>query len=655
MTKQHYFNDVLGRHLEGFELRPEQEEMAMAVSVALNTGKHLIVEAGTGVGKSLAYLIPLTEWVLDIKNGEESGQMRAVVSTYTKALQQQLVEKDLPFLRNNIFNGMRFALCIGSENYVCLRRLKQAKTHSLFEPDEAVQVSNLFKWADRTIGGTRAEVDIPHKLWQKVCRESDVCYGRECRHSNECFYQRAKAEERRAHILVTNHHLFFAHVASGWNVLPSFGPVVFDEAHELEDVAADYLGVEVSNYKLKNLLDAILSPQGKGLVSRLGWLLPSLYREIFMAVDGVRKDGEIFFSTLSEKLEGSSTLRVHEKGFISKDLADSLIRLSEEMKIIRESSNNEEEEKEITALILRCEALSLSLRFILDQELENHVYWLEKDNKRLRFVATPLDIASMLRADVFDIVKPAILTSATLATGEGFAYIQERLGLSDAKTLLLDSPFDYKKQALLYVPSDIGEPKSEFFEGDLINRINDILAITMGRTLVLFTSYSLLLKVYNSIRIPGLRLLMQGEMDSYRLLQEFRKDEHAVLCGTYTFWQGIDVPGDALQCVVITKLPFAVPDEPVIEARLEVLNREGRNPFYNYQIPKAAILLKQGFGRLIRTRTDKGVVVILDSRLMTRRYGMQFIKSLPRCKITASMDDIGRFLGIKEAFAQTES
>lgn len=648
-----YFGEsgLLSGILSGYEPRPEQAEMSEAIAAALRNKEHIIAEAGTGVGKSLAYLVPLIEWVLTSEDQEDSGQRRAVVSTYTKALQKQLVEKDLPFLRDKVFKGMRFALCIGSENYVCLRRLRQAKNYSLFDLDEAAQSDNLFKWVDRTSSGIRSEVDISYKLWQKVCRESDVCYGRECRYFNDCFYQKAKAEERRAHILIANHHLFFAHVASGWNVLPSFGPVVFDEAHELEDVAADYLGVEVSNYRLRNLLDAILSPQEKGLVVRLGWLHPPLYREIFMIVDSARKDGEAFFSTLAGKLEGASTLRIHEKGFVSKDLADSITRLSEELKIIRESSNNEEEEKEITALILRCEAFSLSLRFIIDQELENHVYWVEKDNKRLRFVATPLDVAAILRTNVFDVVSPAILTSATLATGEGFGYIQERLGLPGARTLLLHSPFDYKKQALLYVPSDIGEPKSEFFEGDIINRINDILNITRGRTLVLFTSYGLLLKVYNSITVPGLRLLMQGEMDSYRLLQEFRREEHAVLCGTYTFWQGIDVPGEDLQCVIITKLPFAVPDEPVIEARLEALNREGRNPFYHYQIPEAAILLKQGFGRLIRTKTDKGVVVILDSRLRTKGYGMQFIKSLPGCKITASMDDVGRFIGMKETFA----
>lgn len=644
MTKQHCFNDILGSHLEGFELRPEQEDMATAVSVALNTGKHLIVEAGTGVGKSLAYLIPLAEWVFNIKVSDDPGQRRAVVSTYTKALQRQLVEKDLPFLRDNIFNDLRFALCVGSENYLCQRRLGQAKFHGLFDMEEAGAVDALLLWAKRTTTGLRSEIDVRHKLWQKVCRESDLCYGRACRHFNDCSYQKAKMSERKAHILVTNHHLFFANVVSDWNALPPFGPVVFDEAHELEDVAADYLGVEVSNYKLRNLLDTILNPSGKGAVSRIDHLAPNLSLKVRTTVNTVRMRGELFFNELSEKLKSQSTLRVREKGVIANDLSEALIKLSAELRAINGPSGSEDEEKELIALALRCEVFALSLRVIIEQELDGHVYWAERDGRRLRLVATPIDVSSVLKPQVFDLVSPAVMTSATLSTNRNFNYIKERLGLAEAGTLLLHSPFDYKQQAMLYLPDDIGEPNSARFEEDLIKRIYEILTVTMGRTLVLFTSYSLLTKTYNAISIQGLKILMQGDMDSYRLLQEFRRDEHSALFGTYTFWQGIDIPGDDLQCVIITRLPFAVPDEPVIEARLETLAREGKNPFYHYQIPQAIILLKQGFGRLIRTKTDKGVVAILDPRLRTKGYGRHFLKSLPECKIALSIDDIGSFI-----------
>jgi ATP-dependent DNA helicase DinG len=354
--------------------------------------------------------------------------------------------------------------------------------------------------------------------------------------------------------------------------------------------------------------------------------------------------GDAFFHELSERLKDSTTLRIHERGFIKDDLSDPLTKLADALGMLQESSKEEEEIKEITTLALRCEAFVMSLRVIIEQELEDHVYWAEKDGRRLRLVATPIDIASILKTQVFDVLSPAILTSATLSTNGNFDYIKERLGLNDAETLLLYSPFDYNKQALLYIPNNIKEPGTEGFEEDVISFLKRIFEITKGRTLVLFTSYSLLTKTYDKLEIPDLEILRQGNMDSFRLIQEFRENNHSVLFGTYTFWQGIDIPGDDLQCVIITKLPFAVPDEPVIEARIEALVREGKNPFYHYQIPQAAILLKQGFGRLIRTKTDRGVVVILDSRIWTKRYGIQFLKSLPQCKIATSLHDIEEFI-----------
>lgn len=635
---------ILSDILPGYEPRIEQLRMSEAVADALKDNEHLIVEAGTGVGKSLAYLIPLVEWVLLREDSDSTGNRRAVVSTYTKALQRQLVEKDLPFLKENIFNDLRFALCLGSENYICLRRLGQAKTHGLFDTDETEAVNILLRWVKRTHTGIRSDMDVPQQLWQKVCRESDLCYGKECKKFDDCFYQKAKAEERRAHILVVNHHLFFANIVSGWNVMPSFGPVIFDEAHELEDVAADYLGIEVSNYKLRSLLDAVLSPHGKGLATRLNWLSPSALLEIRAIVDMARNCGEVFFNGLKERLNGSTTLRIHGRGFIKNDLSGAIVSLKEMLENLSGSEEDGDDEKEISALALRSEALALSLISILEQELEGHVYWAERDGRRLRIVATPIRIASELKTQVFDAVSHAIMTSATLATNGSFDFIKERLGLPDVKTVLLDSPFDYKNQALLYIPEDIKEPGSDEFEEELTKRIKEILCITMGRTLVLFTSYTLLSKAYKSIVIPGLRLLRQGDMDSYRLMQEFRNDEHSVLFGTYTFWQGIDIPGDDLQCVVITKLPFAVPDDPVIEARMEALEREAKNPFYHYQIPQAIIMLKQGFGRLIRSKTDRGTVAILDSRVRTKFYGKEFLKSLPECKIAMSIDDIGSFI-----------
>ncbi len=631
--------EAISKALDGHESRPEQIEMAAAVDNALRDENHLIVEAGTGVGKSLAYLLPLIRWVLN----NESEHRKAVVSTYTKALQRQLFEKELPLLKDKIFNELRFALCLGSENYLCLRRLEKTKTLGLFD-EPLIQINSLLRWAKRTSTGIKAELYAAHYTWQKVCRESDACYGKDCKKYDICFYQKAKAKERMSHILVTNHHLFFANVVSDWKVIPHFNVCVFDEAHELEDVAADYLGVEVSNMKFKYLLDSIISPTGKGLLIHLKWLSANALAEIGGMVNLVRLRGEAFFNELDNVMGESSTKRVYQQGIVKDNLSEGLLELSKHLKSLGASSQDEDEQRDISAHAMRCDAFRASLKSILDQELENHVYWAERDRRRARIVATPIDVASILKARVFDVLSSTVLSSATLATNGRFDYIKQRLGLPDAKCLLLHSPFNYKEQSLLYIPDDIVDPNNKEFEESLIKRLKEILNVMMGRTLVLFTNYKLLTTAYNDIEIAGLKLFRQGDMDSYSLISEFRSNSNSALFGTYTFWQGIDIPGDDLQCVVITKLPFAVPDEPIIQARTEAVAMSGKNPFYDYQVPQAAILLKQGFGRLIRTKKDRGVVAILDTRVMTKGYGRQFLKSLPDSKITASLDELRHFI-----------
>ena len=642
-----FANDgILSHRLENYEYRHQQVIMAEAIADNINNNSHLIVEAGTGVGKSLAYLIPFILWAI-------KENKKVVISTFTKALQYQLVNKDIPFLKDALSLDFSFALCVGGENYLCLRRLNQAGSHGLFELDETEALKELFKWKDRTKTGLKSDMDFEPmpKLWQKVCREGDICFGKKCSYYDKCFYQRAKAVERKAHILITNHHLFFAHIASGWNVLPKFDSIVFDEAHQLEDVASGYLGIEVSNYRIKNLINTISNPfTRKGLLSRLEWLTLQTISEINLLTNKVRRAGDGFFGVLSEKLDGT-TKRIRVENFIPNLLKEPLINLSEGLKPLMKSAENYEDEKEILSLIDRCITLSSDIDSIISQTLTDHVYWGEIDGKRIRIAATPIDISSTLREQIFENIKPVILTSATLSVKGDFSFLRERVGLNNGNELALDSPFNYRENVMIYTPNGISDPKdTEEFKRDVIDSIKFILNITHGRTLILFTSYEMLNKAYDALnrlnssnRLNSLNFLRQGEMDSYKLIEEFKNGDNLVLLGTHTFWQGIDIPGDALQCVIIVRLPFQVPDDPVTEARLEKLKENGKNPFIHYQIPNAILMFKQGFGRLIRTQSDKGIVAILDPRVRTRFYGERFLSALPDCIRTDSIEKVEEF------------
>ena len=615
--------------------------MAEAVGNTIEENTHLIVEAGTGVGKSLAYLIPFILWT-------QKENKKAVFSTYTKALQHQLVDKDIPFLKDALKIDFSFALCVGGENYLCLRRFNQSGSHGLFELDETDDLKKLYEWKDKTKTGLKSDIGFEPlpKLWKKVCREGDICFGRKCGYYEQCFYQKAKAVERSSHVLVTNHHLFFAHIASGWNVLPKFDGIVFDEAHQLEDVAAGYLGIEVSNYRLKSLVDAIANPStGKGLLSRLEWLTPYSFVEINSLSGSVRSAGDKFFSILYGRLE-EPTKRIRERNFMPNLLHEPLAELREGLKSVVGMVKKEEEEKEVLSLIERCTALSGDIADIIEQRLPEHVYWAEVEGRRRSLFATPIDMAPILRSQIFENISPVILTSATLSIHGDFTFLKERLGINNGDELALDSPFNYRDNAMVYISSDVSDPKdAEAFERDVIDSIKVILNITQGRTLILFTSYEMLNKTYNALidDNSGISFLRQGEMDSYKLVEEFKKNSHTVLLGTHTFWQGVDIPGDALQCVIIVRLPFQVPDDPVTEARLERLKENGKDPFISYQIPNAILLFKQGFGRLIRTQNDKGIVAILDPRVRTRFYGKRFLDSLPDCIRTESIEEIKEF------------
>ena len=616
-----------------YEHRPQQIAMAEAVEKALSTQTHLVVEAGTGVGKSLAYLVPVILWV-------KEENCRVVISTYTKALQQQLVEKDLPFLKK-VISDFRFALCVGGENYLCLRRFDHLRMGNLYEQSEVRALNRLFEWSTATRTGLRSDLDIEPSpaLWNKACRQADLCFGKDCGLYKDCFYQKARAYEQQSQILVANHHLFFADMATGGNVLPLYKAVVFDEAHQVEEVATNYLGVEITNFSVKYLLDSLLSQRTrKGLLTRLT-AQGAEVQIVRGMMDGLRVVADNFFLNLHPILHEMPAIRIRQRNIVPDILSEPLLKLKDAL--LELTVETHEEELEVKAFAGRAQGLAAAVRINLEQSAEGFVYWAEREHARYRLVSSPIDVAEMLRENLFGKTATVVLTSATLSAAGTFTYIKSRLGLDAPAELLLDSPFDFENQAMLYIASGLEDQQAAGYQEKFDEELQSVLSITQGRTLVLFTSYGQLRKSAETLRreMPDLGFLCQGEMPAYRLIEQFKGLPNTVLMGTASFWQGIDVPGNALQCVVIAKLPFAVPDDPIVEARMEIL----KNPFFEYQVPQATLLFRQGFGRLIRTKIDKGAVAVLDSRIMTKNYGKWFLKSIPKCRISDDREELRKF------------
>lgn len=651
MNLDNIFNPqgLLARHLENFEFRPQQEQMANAVVFAIESNKHLLVEAGTGVGKSLSYLIPFIMWT-------KEANKRVVVSTYTKTLQEQLVKKDLPFLKKALNIDFEFTLCMGGQNYLCLRRLYQGFNQRLFESErEWDDIKNIRKWQEKTESGLYADLPFEPKepTWQKVCRESDLCLGKECQYKSKCFYRKARFKAEKSQILVINHHLFFANLASGNRVLPDFQAVVFDEAHTLQDVATEYLGIEINNYKIRYFLDSIYNPQSeKGFLNRIRKINKSQANNIEECVNNLRHAGDLFFADLVSRFGSESIVqRIREKDFIFNHLKEPMMALLISLKEVLNGATDEENIIQIKSFISRGKELKENLEAVINQSLDGNVYWIEilarQRWSRYSLFAAPIDISVEFKKKVLEKTKPVIFTSATLSTSGNFEFTKNSLGIDEAEEILLNSPFDFNYQTIIYIPTGLADPSQEFkfYQKQAIEEIKKIVVLTQGRSFVLFTNYRMLATAGNILKedLKGFNILCQGDAPRYKLLEKFKKEKQAILLGTNTFWQGVDVPGKALECVIITKLPFAVPDDPITEARMEEIQKQKKNPFLHYQIPQAIIMLRQGFGRLIRRKTDIGVVAILDSRVKTRFYGKTFLKALPKCKVVHKLEEVRKF------------
>jgi ATP-dependent DNA helicase DinG len=638
---------------ELYEFRPQQLEMAAAVERAIEQEKHLLVEAGTGVGKSFAYLLPAIDYAVRLKK-------RVIVSTHTISLQEQLIEKDIPLIQSVYPQEFSAVLVKGRSNYLCQRRLEQARGRQgmLFDrPEQRQSLLEIHDWAQRTTDGSLADLpQAPHAgVWDRVCAEHGNCLGKRCNFYQKCFWQSAKRRMQSGDLLVVNHALFFSDLAlrmAGVNYLPKYDLVILDEAHTVEDVAAEHFGLGVSENGLRHQLRTLYDPKrGKGILSTHG----AAANDAIGDVVDLHSRIEFFFERWIEWQEtsGRANGRVHEAGAVNNDVSPRLRELALHIKSILATVKEPEEIAELGAMAEKTAFLAEELDAIVQQKMPDAVYWVEFGSKTRRNVslrAAPVNVAAGLRTHLFEKVRSVTVCSATLCTGHpshdtpdgadpSFAYIVSRLGAEGAQTLALGSPFDYAKQATLYIESDLPQPSDQrrFLEA-ACGRILHYLKQTSGGAFVLFTSYSSLMESAQRLREPleqlGLPLLIQGKGTSRKmLLDQFRATPNSVLFGTASFWQGIDVRGEALRNVIIVKLPFSVPDEPLIQARLEAITRAGGNAFMEYTVPEAIMRLKQGFGRLIRCKTDTGIVVILDSRIKTKRYGRLFLEALPACGV----------------------
>ncbi len=684
---------LLSKIHPAYEFRRGQLQMGQAVEEAIAEKRHLIVEAGTGTGKTLAYLLPV------IRSGK-----RVIISTGTKNLQEQLFQKDVPFLERALFadGGSKLSVCYmkGRNNYLCRKKLYDLTNEPVLSGLEEIEHFRAISAWEKTTGtGDRAELaELPEAsaLWYKLDARADTCLGQKCKEWERCFITEMRRRAAESDIVIVNHHLFFADLAikleaenaPDAGVLPDAGVVIFDEAHELEEVAGNYFGISVSNTRMEELARDI-----EGLLQH-----EKLYTVgISSAIKALRERSQLFFSLLPVR-EGRFAFDgrrefLEENGEEYDALNQALRRIGAELEQLPQKP------EQVFSVARRAQQLQVQLSFVMEDENPNTVFWIERrgfrgmtgtsarqsearsdrpgagrsDLKGCGFnraedaqfaagasapegrrsgrtnvflQATPIEVGPILRECLWSKVETAVLTSATLAVGGGFDYIRQRLGLDHARESIVPSHFDYESQVIFYVPPDLPDPRTLQFVAHASDRVRRLLEITRGRAFVLFTSYVQMNEIYERLLgVLDFPMLKQGDAPKSALLEEFRITPHAVLFGTSSFWQGVDVQGEQLSCVIIDRLPFAVPSDPVVAARVKAIDAGGGNAFYEYQVPGAVITLKQGFGRLIRSLHDRGLLALLDNRILKKQYGRVFVESLPSYTRTTDLRKVEEFFG----------